>query len=64
MRFSARTAEHSQRGQKIMSKFRKLRLVLECTKLLVEIIRLAVALLNMAINYSRGDVPLYASQVA
>lgn len=64
MRFSARTAEHSQRGQKIMNNNRKLRLVLECAKLLVEVIRLAVVLLNMAINYARCRLPLHASQMA
>ena len=30
---------------------RKIRLVLECAKLIVEIARLAIVLLNMAINY-------------
>ena len=63
MRFSARTAEHSQRGKKLM-KIRNLRLVLGCAKLVVEIIRLAVVLLNMAINYAGCRLPLHASQVA
>ncbi len=30
---------------------RKLRLVLECAKVIVELARLAIVLLNMAINY-------------
>lgn len=63
MRFSARTAEHLAARAELMSN-RKLRLVLECARLLAEILRLAVVLLNMAINYKRRHPPIYASEVA
>ena len=62
MRFSARSAEHSQRGTEVMSN-RKIRLVLECAKLIVEIARLTIVLLNMAFNYPARLFHRYARKV-
>jgi hypothetical protein len=42
---------------------RKLRLVLECAKLIVEIARLAIVLLNMAFNYPAHSFCRHASKV-
>jgi hypothetical protein len=42
---------------------RKIRLVLECAKLIVEIARLTIVLLNMAFNYPARSFHRYACKV-
>ena len=42
---------------------RKIRLVLECAKLIVEIARLAIVLLNVAFNYPARPFKRYAGEV-
>jgi hypothetical protein len=46
-----------------MKKIRKFRLVLECVLLASGLVRLALVLLNMAHNYSRGALQRHASPV-